>query len=297
MIRETHTLKVLCFILTLASLSSSSVVQATMGPSCRYDAYVQQQSSSDNQIGIGQYPQASYLPEATQRLLETKASTWLLARVYHTDGSINDVTKYFKAQAEKIGKPSEHNDVLRSLLRRNWEIREVTLRGAPSVFGAGTELKGPVSNKRVNTSFGVIVLDDSFVRVHLLSPDPTSAGNEKLTSGTMIVLVKERMPQPQSTEVSQSDTDNEKVYSGRDVTQKAWIKSKPPPESHEGLYGTVILRAVFSSTGKVTNITVLAGPPKLADAVVKAARKISFEPAVKDGRYVSMYIQLEYNFH
>jgi hypothetical protein len=48
----------------------------------------------------------------------------------------------------------------------------------------------------------------------------------------------------------------------------------------------------------VENLTVVSElPGGLTEATLKAARKIKSEPAVKDGRYVSQYIQIEYNFH
>ena len=62
--------------------------------------------------------------------------------------------------------------------------------------------------------------------------------------------------------------------------------------------GTVILRCVFRSSGKVTDIKVIQGlPDGLTERAVKAAKKIRFVPAMKDGHPVSMWMQLEYNFN
>jgi hypothetical protein len=38
-------------------------------------------------------------------------------------------------------------------------------------------------------------------------------------------------------------------------------------------------------------------PGGLTEAAVRAARAISFVPATKDGKPVSMWMQLEYNFN
>jgi hypothetical protein len=38
-------------------------------------------------------------------------------------------------------------------------------------------------------------------------------------------------------------------------------------------------------------------PHGLTEKALSAARNIKFIPAMKDGKYVSMYIQLEYNFN
>lgn len=98
-------------------------------------------------------------------------------------------------------------------------------------------------------------------------------------------------------------TDYNKIFSGKEVNSKARVLSKPEPQYTEEarknqVTGTVVLRAVFTSGGQVTNIRAVAGLPYgLTDRAIAAARQIKFMPATKDGRPVSMYIQLEYNFN
>jgi TonB family protein len=98
-------------------------------------------------------------------------------------------------------------------------------------------------------------------------------------------------------------TDYNKVFSGKDVNTKARVLSKPEPQYTEEarknqITGTVVLRAVFTSGGQVTNISARSGLPfGLTERAIAAARQIKFVPATKDGRAVSMYIQLEYNFN
>ncbi|HEY5404227.1 MAG TPA: TonB family protein [Pyrinomonadaceae bacterium] len=93
------------------------------------------------------------------------------------------------------------------------------------------------------------------------------------------------------------------VFVGREVTTKARLISKPEPTYTEAarqyqVEGTVVLKAVFSSSGKVTNIRIYRTLPSgLTEQAVKAARRIQFTPAVVDGKNVSMWIQLEYNFN
>ncbi len=97
--------------------------------------------------------------------------------------------------------------------------------------------------------------------------------------------------------------DYSRVFAPKEVTQKARVLSKPEPQYTEDarknqITGTVVLRAVFSSSGQVTNISARAGLPYgLTERAIAAARQIKFIPAMKDGRAVSMYIQLEYNFN
>jgi TonB family protein len=98
-------------------------------------------------------------------------------------------------------------------------------------------------------------------------------------------------------------TDYNKIFSGKDVTSKARVLSKPEPQYTEEarknqITGTVVLRAVFSSGGQVTQIRAVSGLPYgLTERAIAAARQIKFIPATKDGRQVSMWMQLEYNFN
>lgn len=62
--------------------------------------------------------------------------------------------------------------------------------------------------------------------------------------------------------------------------------------------GAVTLKAVFGADGSITNIQVAAGLPYgLSEKAVEAAKKIRFIPAMKDGKFVSTWMQLEYNFN
>jgi TonB family protein len=97
-------------------------------------------------------------------------------------------------------------------------------------------------------------------------------------------------------------TDYNRVFNGKDVTSKPRILEKPEPQYPEAarknqITGTVVLRAVFSSSGQVTNIVAASGlPDGLTEKAIEAAKQIRFVPATKDGHPVSMYMQLEYNF-
>ena len=97
--------------------------------------------------------------------------------------------------------------------------------------------------------------------------------------------------------------DYNRIFSGKEVNSKARVLSKPEPQYTEEarknqITGTVVLRAVFTSGGQVTSIRAVSGLPYgLTERAIAAARQIRFTPAMKDGRAVSMYIQLEYNFN
>jgi TonB family protein len=98
-------------------------------------------------------------------------------------------------------------------------------------------------------------------------------------------------------------TDYGRVFNPREVTSKAKILEKPEPTYTEAarknqITGTVVIKAVFSASGQVTNIQAISRlPDGLTEKAIAAARQIRFVPATKDGHAVSMYVQMEYNFN
>lgn len=93
------------------------------------------------------------------------------------------------------------------------------------------------------------------------------------------------------------------VFKAPEVSQRAVITSKPDPGFTEearknNVMGVVRLRAVLSANGAVTRISVISGlPAGLTERAITAAQRIKFQPARKDGRSVSQWITLEYNFN
>ena len=94
-----------------------------------------------------------------------------------------------------------------------------------------------------------------------------------------------------------------KAYSGKDVTSKPRVLSKPEPTYTEDarkhqITGTVILHCIFAADGRVINIVPIRGLRYgLTRKAITAAYAIKFIPATKDGHPVSMFMQLEYNFN
>jgi TonB family protein len=102
---------------------------------------------------------------------------------------------------------------------------------------------------------------------------------------------------------SARNEDPDRVYRSPEVTTRARVLSKPEPQYTEqarrdNVTGTVVLRAVFSRTGQVTNIQVIQKLGSgLTERAIAAAKQIRFVPATRNGQPVSMYMQLEYNFN
>ena len=93
------------------------------------------------------------------------------------------------------------------------------------------------------------------------------------------------------------------IYKGRDVTTKVKLLSKPEPVYTQSarnaqITGTVVLRCVFASDGTVKHILVIQALPNgLTQQSIAAAKKIRFVPAMINGKPVSMWMQLEYNYN
>ena len=94
----------------------------------------------------------------------------------------------------------------------------------------------------------------------------------------------------------------EKPHSMMFRMEEKSIKSKPQPQYTEEarrhqIIGTVLLRAVFHSSGQIKDVCVVEGLPYgLTRKAVQAAYKIKFEPVMKDGYPVSVTRYIEYSF-
>jgi TonB family protein len=131
-------------------------------------------------------------------------------------------------------------------------------------------------------------------------------GNRKAADETGAHQSKKPVADASLSPVAASDTqasDQERVFKSKNVTRKALIIWRPEPIYTEEarrnqVHGTVILRAVFHSSGQVTNLRVVSGLENgLTEKALEAARSIRFFPAEKGGKRVSQDIQLEYIFN
>jgi TonB family protein len=146
------------------------------------------------------------------------------------------------------------------------------------------------SDRMVEKFFSSLVLDESLPGEEV-KDGPGAAPSAKSASASAQPATK-----------TNATEDSIKSFSGKDVTRKAVVVTKPEP-SYTGLAeknhvsGTVVLKVVLSSSGRVTNIRAVGRlPDGLTENAIEAARQIRFVPAVKDGRFVSMRMELQYNF-
>jgi TonB family protein len=82
------------------------------------------------------------------------------------------------------------------------------------------------------------------------------------------------------------------------TSKETRMRPQKDRQRREQITGTIVLKCVFAANGTITNIRVVQGLPYgLTEKAVEAARKIKFVPATKDGKNVSMWMQLEYSFN
>ncbi|MDQ3472127.1 MAG: energy transducer TonB [Acidobacteriota bacterium] len=92
------------------------------------------------------------------------------------------------------------------------------------------------------------------------------------------------------------------VFSAKMVDTRVVFRSKPRPgytleARRKRKQGFVILKVALSSMGTISRVRVLRGLPfGLTESAIKAACKLEFKPAIKDGQSVSQWVTAEYVF-
>jgi len=106
-------------------------------------------------------------------------------------------------------------------------------------------------------------------------------------------------PTPGPQEHEKDGSEEDKVYTYKEVDQKAQIKNKmehlPRLKSDCPAMAKASLRAILHKSGKVIEVTLIKGAGCSYDKeAIKAVRKLKFIPAMKDGHPVSQYLDIEY---
>ena len=195
----------------------------------------------------------------------------------------------------------------------HYVIAEASLRTGADTLGTGQLVLAAEEAEtalRINPNFALALITKSFALFRLkrysqaatslegflgISPDDVDADTWRAQLDEM----RERAAKSTTTQPAVDPT----TFNAKTVTQKARVFTKPEPQYTEaarkaGVEGTVVLRAVFASDGEVKHVFVVqALGYGLTTGAIRAARQIKFKPAIKDDKPVSMYVQLEYNFH
>ncbi|MEK6280035.1 MAG: energy transducer TonB [Acidobacteriota bacterium] len=92
------------------------------------------------------------------------------------------------------------------------------------------------------------------------------------------------------------------VLPSKKVDSRVVISSKPPPSYTKearrlGVQGFVVLKTLLSAEGEISRVRVVKGlPAGLTENAIRAACKIKFKPAMKDGQAVAQWLTVEYVF-
>lgn len=102
--------------------------------------------------------------------------------------------------------------------------------------------------------------------------------------------------------ILENETEPGEIFSAKVVDTRPVITAKPKPSytkdaRRNGVQGYVILKVVLSANGKIGRIRVVRGlPAGLTENAIKAACKIEFKPAMKQGQPVAQWLTVEYAF-
>jgi TonB family protein len=186
-------------------------------------------------------------------------------------------------------------------LARMWYIRELPPEGLP-----GREYSLVVGLEIGTTRF-FVAREHTYIMLVMQHPGRDCPSERFFTSFRATSIPSPSSPLKPAGDggpaPSADNADENRIFSGREVTSKARVLEKPEPTYSEsarkfGVTGTVVIRCVFSKNGEVTNLHVIRKLPHgLTQRAIAAAQAIRFTPAMKDGQPVSMWMELQYNFN
>ena len=90
------------------------------------------------------------------------------------------------------------------------------------------------------------------------------------------------------------------MFANANLKPKILYKEKAPYTEEGRLQhtqGRVVLNLLFGADGVIKDIRIVMGQPYgLTENAIQAARRIRFEPAMQNGRPVSVRVLVEFNF-
>jgi TonB family protein len=102
--------------------------------------------------------------------------------------------------------------------------------------------------------------------------------------------------------IIEADAIDELVLTAKEVDARAVITAKPKPSytkeaRRNYVQGFVTLKVLLSARGKITRIRVVKGlSAGLTENAIRAACKMEFKPAMKNGQPVGQWVTAEYVF-
>ncbi len=117
----------------------------------------------------------------------------------------------------------------------------------------------------------------------------------------LLLFLGNSFAQNNSSVTSIQKSEDEKVYKQSEVDQKAKIIKRPHPSTDRMCgndSGFVRVSVVLHKSGKVSDVKSLKSSDcqRFSENSLNSARKIKFNPAVKDGQPVSVLVMVEYTY-
>jgi TonB family protein len=191
----------------------------------------------------------------------------------------------------------------------------LTGRLIPPFGGEGTEVDGATISEPEEAHYfkyylyfepdAAVVYDIRTGEVYG-SLDLTKAGTDRntmLTYSEAPTVLEDPLTRQQRLAEQQREYPAEHAFKASEVTRAALITFKPEPgfteaARRDNVSGVVRLRALLKYDGTVEVVEVIQGLPEgLTERSVEAAKKIRFQPAMRNGRAVTQSVILEYNFN
>lgn len=211
----------------------------------------------------------------------------------YADGAVFTVHVY-----ENVGGKSL-TDFIRERNRNRWDVSTEAPVNAGEIKGKQLSSRG----KPVNETAQFYATDGRLYEFSVVGNSAEDEATKQFFSSIVFgkksdgIQLRDGEGQPFST------PNCDEIAGGREVDRKVRVAMKPEPSYTElarqkQTEGTIVVKAVFSCNGSVTDIRVIdALPHGLTEQAIAALKKLKFVPAVKNGKYVSMWMQLEYNFN
>lgn len=194
---------------------------------------------------------------------------------------------YLGLTYEKLGKNKDARKAFEKGFKAGWVIVEDAIaHSGQTPNGAGNAAKAPLSSRLAANVGAIKTALASGEKAFALKAD-VSRDNDWILRGQFLNALNQLMDR------------GEVAYSFDGVDKKIRILTKPRPSYPEArnAQGTVMLLTIFSSDGKVSAaVPIRSIGPAYTLAAFDALKRITFEPAQKDGKSVPFVAQIEYTF-
>jgi len=256
----------------------------------RSDQILQDTWSSQLRLWLGPRLRSSFLIGGASVLGVALATGVILARRQNGAGTV----PHWTANASKPSPVGQTDDSMQTVGASSANHFDAVSM-VPVVPRTETDISmapGPLeySPSRTKTVIGTLsrpVVEASHVSTSSEPPLITETQtNELLSNGLLGISVPDPTPPAPSTS---ENLQPPKLVSSPELTSSSLALT-------EKMQGVVVIDALVDATGKVTDMTVISGLPRLTQAAMQALRTWKYEPARLQGQPIAMHMKVSINF-